>query len=112
MPIAASDQLDIFLSLFRGRQDVYARYWEKEDRVFLPRGFLNQLKIFLDQNQIAHGITDERPNPEPVKFASNIKLFPEQSCVVKEAMQKDCGVIVAPSGSGKTIIALSLVAQS
>ena len=84
---------------------------EHGDRVFLPRGFLNQLRTFLDQNGIAYGLTDERPNPEPVQFSSNIKLFPEQSLVVEEAMQKDCGVIVAPSGSGKTIIGLSLVAQ-
>src|SRR3972149_11612929 len=84
---------------------------EQGNRVFLPRGFLNQLKIFIDQNQIAFGIAADRPNPEPVKFSSNIKLFPEQSLVVEEAMQKDCGVIVAPSGSGKTIIGLSLVAQ-
>ena len=84
---------------------------EQGERVFLPRGFLNQLKIFLDQNGIAYGLTDERPTLEPVQFFSNIKLFPEQSRVVEEAMQNDCGVIVAPSGSGKTIIGLSLVAQ-
>ena len=84
---------------------------EQRDRVFLPRGFLNQLKIFLDQNQTAYRLTDERPNLEPVQFFSNIKLFPEQSRVVEQAIQNDCGVIVAPSGSGKTIIGLSLVAQ-
>ncbi|MBI5097364.1 MAG: DEAD/DEAH box helicase family protein [Nitrospirae bacterium] len=31
--------------------------------------------------------------------------------MVEQAIQNDCGVIVAPSGSGKTIIGLSLVAQ-
>ena len=31
MPIITPEQLDLFLSLFRGRQDVYARYWEKGD---------------------------------------------------------------------------------
>ena len=31
MPMMTSEQLDLFLSLFRGRQDVYARYWEKGD---------------------------------------------------------------------------------
>ena len=55
---------------------------EQGNRVFLPRGFLNQLKIFLDQNSIAYGLTDERPNLEPVQFSSNIKLFPEQFRVV------------------------------
>lgn len=38
-------------------------------------------------------------------------MFPEQSRVVEQAIQNDCGVIVAPSGSGKTIIGLALVAQ-
>jgi len=32
MPITTPEQSDLFLSLFRGRQDVYARYWEKGDR--------------------------------------------------------------------------------
>ncbi|HKZ57360.1 MAG TPA: hypothetical protein VJ024_06630, partial [Thermodesulfovibrionales bacterium] len=31
MPIITSEQVDLFQSLFRGRQDVYARYWEKGD---------------------------------------------------------------------------------
>lgn len=32
MPVTTLEQLDLLLSLFRGRKDVYARYWEKGDR--------------------------------------------------------------------------------
>ena len=31
MRLMTSEQVDLFQSLFRGRQDVYARYWEKGD---------------------------------------------------------------------------------
>ena len=46
-----------------------------------------------------------------VKFTSNIKLLPAQQPIVESALQSDSGVIVAPSGSGKTIIGLEIVAQ-
>ena len=32
MLIINDEQLNLFMSLFRGRQDVYARYWEKDGR--------------------------------------------------------------------------------
>ena len=30
--VITENQITLFLSMFRGRQDVYARYWEKDNR--------------------------------------------------------------------------------
>ncbi len=84
---------------------------EDGDDVLLPRGFLNQLISFLHDNRIAYQIKDQRPQIPEVKFTSNIKLLPEQKPIVAKALEADSGVIVAPSGSGKTIIGLEVIAK-
>ncbi|MDR3643292.1 MAG: DEAD/DEAH box helicase family protein [Candidatus Doudnabacteria bacterium] len=84
---------------------------EDGEDVLLPRGFLNELTSFLDANKILYKIKDQRPQIPEVKFTSNIKLLPAQQPIVAKALETDSGVIVAPSGSGKTIIGLEIIAQ-
>lgn len=84
---------------------------EYGDEVYIPRGFLSQFKKFLEENGITYDIADGRPQLGIEKFSFHTNLFPEQSYVVEKAIQKDSGVIVAPSGSGKTIMGLAIVAQ-
>jgi superfamily II DNA or RNA helicase len=84
---------------------------EDGDDVLLPRGFLNQFISFLRDNHIAYQLKDQRPQIPEVKFTSNIKLLPAQQPIVAKALEIDCGVIVAPSGSGKTIIGLEIIAE-
>ena len=84
---------------------------EDGDNILLPRGFLTQLISFLRDNRIAYQLKDKRPQIPEVKFTSNIKLLPAQQPIVTKALEVDSGVIVAPSGSGKTIIGLEIIAQ-
>lgn len=84
---------------------------EEGNEVLLPRGFLNQLISFFNDNHIDYQLKDQRPQISEVKFTSNIKLLPEQEPIVAKALEVDSGVIVAPSGSGKTIIGLEIIAQ-
>src|SRR3989344_4558932 len=84
---------------------------EDGDNILLPRGFLNQLISFLSDNHITYRLKDQRPQIPEVKFTSNIKILPVQQPIVDKALEADSGVIVAPSGSGKTIIGLEIIAQ-
>lgn len=84
---------------------------ESGDAISLPRGFLGKLVTFLKAHNIAHEIRYERPALAGVSFKSSIELTPAQSKVLDSAMAHDQGVIVAPSGSGKTIIGLELAAR-
>jgi superfamily II DNA or RNA helicase len=56
-------------------------------------------------------VNHENPTIGEISFESLIQLSPSQAIVVNSAMANDQGVIVAPSGSGKTIIGLELIAR-
>lgn len=84
---------------------------ESGDAVSVPRGFLNRLVTFLNVHAIGHSVHYDHPSLDEVPFKSCIQLTPFQTEVVDSALEHDQGVIVAPSGSGKTIIGLELIAR-
>ena len=79
--------------------------------VSIPRGVLARLIAFLDAHGIGHTVQHAHPLLSEATFHSSIALTPLQSNVVGTALNYDQGIIVAPSGSGKTIIGLELVAR-
>lgn len=79
--------------------------------VSLPRGFLQNLVNFLKENNIAYKIQFNIPSFEETYYKSQIELTSSQIPIIETATQSDQGVIVAPSGSGKTIIGLELIAR-
>lgn len=84
---------------------------EAGDTISLPCGFLTQLSAFLDQNHIAYALTENHALLDEATFNNDIKLTPAQTKVVEQATGYNQGVIVAPSGSGKTIMGLELIAR-
>ncbi len=84
---------------------------ERGDVIRLPRGFLEPLKKHFDERQISYHLSDQRSIVEPVEFKSAIELRSEQKSLVEKALLHDEGTIVAPPGSGKTIVALELIAR-
>jgi len=84
---------------------------EDADRVLLPRGFIGQLAAFCRKNEIPYQITDHRNRLPPVSFSSVIQLYDYQIKALEPTCTEDFGVIVAPPGSGKTIMGLELVAR-
>lgn len=84
---------------------------ESGDTVSIPRGFLNRLVTFLNEHAIGHSVHYDYPSLDEKPFKSCIELTSFQTEVVDSALEHDQGVIVAPSGSGKTIIGLELIAR-
>jgi len=84
---------------------------EVGDEIHLPRGFLNPFIAFLQERKVPHRLIDHRPTYEQETFSSTIQLRTPQAAVINQVLQHDQGVIVAPSGSGKTIIGLELIAR-
>jgi superfamily II DNA or RNA helicase len=84
---------------------------EQENIVLIPRGFAGNLLRFCDKHKLNYQFIDERKKLKPVQFNSKILLKEHQQKVVDACARKDFGVIVAPPGSGKTIMGLSLIAE-
>jgi len=84
---------------------------EVGDTISLPRGFLQTLISFLKGNNIDHTIQFHIPRFEAADYVSQIALTPAQAPIVESVIVQEQGVIVAPSGSGKTIIGLEVIAR-
>ncbi|TSA44028.1 DEAD/DEAH box helicase [bacterium] len=84
---------------------------EVGESVFIPRGFLKKLSTFLDSEHIPFEIIHEPAAIEPAIFSSSIKLIAPQQNVLEKALQYDEGMIVAPPGSGKTMVGMELVVR-
>lgn len=83
---------------------------ERKEHLVIPRGMIKELLTFFKENKINYVLNDFRIKKPAVTFTDNINLFDYQKTVVAKVMKKDFGIIVAPPGSGKTVIALKLVA--
>lgn len=84
---------------------------ETESEIFIPRGFIGKLLRFCKESQIEFEFQDNRKLNPSIPFAFNATLRNHQLGVIEAVSKKDYGVIVAPPGSGKTIIGLKIIAD-
>ncbi len=84
---------------------------ENGNEVIIPRGFIGKIIRFCRENNIEYDFKDERKKLKEVSFLFNAQLQEHQKAVVDTIAKKDLGVIVAPPGSGKTIVGLKIIAE-
>ena len=84
---------------------------ETPEGVIVPRGFVSSLIKFCNSENISYKIIDERCKHPEIKVNSKINLFLHQEEALRITDTKDFGVLVSPPGSGKTIMALELIAR-
>jgi superfamily II DNA or RNA helicase len=84
---------------------------ETENEIVVPRGFIGKLIRFCRENKIEHDFIDERKKQKLIPYLFNAQLRDHQQTVVESIAKKDLGVIVAPPGSGKTIVALKIISD-
>lgn len=82
-----------------------------DDNVSIPRGFLNKLINFLNDEAIKFEIVDRRNKLELIKIETSAKLFSHQKKATDAILMEESGILVAPPGSGKTIIGIKLIAK-
>jgi len=94
-----------------GTQIYFETVKEKENTIVMPRGIIGKLLRYCNAQKITYRLEDKRIKLEPVKFTSSISLHDYQQEAVEITNRKDFGVIVAPPGSGKTVMGLEIVAR-
>ena len=90
----------------------YVTAYEKTRRgdLILPRGFVRQLLLMCRERGVAYEIDDRRrvvPEAD-FSFAGSLKRFQQEAA--DRMLKREFGVLSAPTGSGKTVIALYMIA--
>lgn len=78
--------------------------------LILPRGLLTQLGKLMEQAGSKLQTTDERQPGTAQDFSFSGALDPEQQAAHDALAGHDLGVLVAPPGAGKTVIACAMIA--
>ena len=79
--------------------------------LWIPRGFMRQLILLCRKHDIKYQIDDQRRTLAQVNFDFNGTLRPFQQVAVDRMLTKDFGTLNSATGSGKTIMALYMVAR-
>ena len=82
---------------------------EDVDNLSLPVGLITLVKIMFDQKGILYDIDNIRSDVKINKIKTNIVLRSEQTKAYREIRKHENGLIVAPTGFGKTILGIKLI---
>ncbi len=85
---------------------------EDNESIYLPRGLLDKIINQLKTANIDYDLIDERQSktiPNPINM--KIDLYNHQKVLFKEVIKSNQGIIVAPTGYGKTVLGIALAAH-
>lgn len=80
------------------------------DLIF-PRGAVRQVYEICKQHGENINIVDNRRELDPIKISFTGTLRPYQQKAVDDVLKRSGGVLEAPTGSGKTIMAMAVIAE-
>lgn len=86
-------------------------YGESLESLLLPRGLTEAAAGVVAAAGSHLTIRENRPDPEPIEFAANFRLRDDQELALCALAAHEAGVLVAPPGAGKTVVACALIAH-
>jgi superfamily II DNA or RNA helicase len=98
---------------YTGKFPRYLKYFEEADdgNLVIPRGFIRELLILCRDRNVKHTLADHRRALAEVDFRFKGELRPFQNRAVRDVLERDSGTLSAPTGSGKTVMALAVIAK-
>ena len=89
------------------------RFYDKigDSGIWIPRGFMRQLVLLCRRYKIKYDIVDRRSTHPVINFSFKGKLRSFQQEAVDQMLARDFGTLSSATGSGKTIMALYMIAQ-
>ena len=79
--------------------------------LWIPRGYMRQLLLLCRRKGITYEVDDQRRTLNAIDFHFDGRLKPFQQKAINTMMSKDFGTLSAPTGSGKTVMALYIMAR-
>ncbi len=79
--------------------------------LWIPRGYIRQLINTCQRGGFKFQLDDQRRRLKPVNFTFKGRLKPFQRVAVDKMMAKDFGTLSSATGSGKTVMALYIIAR-
>ncbi|MEK6587541.1 MAG: DEAD/DEAH box helicase family protein, partial [Chloroflexota bacterium] len=86
-------------------------YEEDPGSLVLPRGVLEEVRSAVTTAGSKLAIQDLRPHPAKQTFLFTGTLTPIQQAAIRPFLHHEYGVLVAPPGAGKTVMACAIAAQ-
>ena len=86
-------------------------YGENLESLLLPRGLTEKAASVVAEAGSRLVIRENRPDPEPIEFASTFQLREDQEAALLALRDHELGVLVAAPGAGKTVVACALIAH-
>ncbi len=89
------------------------KFYDKVGRngLWIPRGYIRHLINACRRQDIEFRIDDQRRRLETVDFEFKGRLKPFQQAAVDKMLAKDFGTLSSATGSGKTVMALYIIAR-
>jgi len=94
-----------------GTEQYFKFIEEFDDCIIIPKGMAGRLIRFCRDNNIEYSLVDKREKADPVSFTMEVQFRDYQKSAIEASSRKDMGVIVAPPGTGKTVIGLKIIAD-
>ena len=83
---------------------------EFPEHLGIPRGCLGELQYLLEDSGVELQLSDERYEGKRISAGFVGELAADQDSAVRDLLAYDNGVLVAPPGSGKTVVAINIIA--
>ena len=95
----------------RGTPKRLYSYEKTDSGLIVSRGFTSQLIGMAKKYDVSYQVEDQRRKLPEVSFAFHGELRPFQKQAVKDILKRPFGTLSAATGSGKTVMALDVIAE-